>query len=289
MAHIAYGILERMKATAKQGGFTLVETMIVLAVTGALFLLAVVAINGKQNETAFQQSINDMQSVLQQIISQVGAGDYQNTNNFTCNGTAGALNIQPGNNQQGSNTGCVFLGKAVQFGVSGTNPQQYITYPIAGLQDNSGNLAQSTPTVIAPGATTNTASNFPNASVGGVLHNGLTAVSMDYVSGATKTNIGAVAFVSSLGQYSGAQLISGSQQLSLIPVSGSGGAGTLNTNPKNVVDAINKFLATSPTNPSGGVEICFASGTTNQSGLITIGSNGRSLSVSTQVKDGKSC
>lgn len=272
-----------MRRARRQRGFTIVETLIVLAVTGAMFLLAVIAISGKQNQAEFDQAINDIQSQIQQQIDQVAAGDYTNTGNFTCNGASGNLNIQPGTNQQGSNDGCVYLGKVLQFGVRNTDPQQYIAYAIAGLKDNNGSLASADPTAIAPGVVTNAQAGFPNASVANMLHNGLTVVKM--TSGGS--GIGAVAFISSLGQYNGGTLLSGSQQIDLIPVGGT----ALNDTapPNNTVDRIHANLAGSPRNPSGGVQICFASGSTNQSGLITIGSGGRKLSVTLQIMGGRSC
>lgn len=271
--------------TVRQAGFTIIETMIVLGVTGALFMLAFLAVNGKQNTTEFHQALNDIQSVIQQTISQVGAGEYGNTANFTCNGTGGSLVILAGVNNQGANTGCIFLGKAVQFGVLNTSPQKYVTYTIAGLQNNNGSLSAATPTAIAPGITTNNNAGFPNASTPDILHNGLKVVSMNSVSGAgVKTPIGAVAFISGLGTYNGSQLISGSQQISMLPIPSS----NLNTTTQSAVDAINKQLVNATT-PAGGVQICFQSGGTNQSGLVTVGSNGRELSVSTVIKSTTNC
>lgn len=268
-----------MKHASPERGFTIVETMIVLAVMGALFLAAVIFVAGKQNQVEFTQAINDIQSVMQQSISQVGAGFYTNTGNFTCT-AAPSLTLTSGTNNQGSNTGCVFLGKVVQFGVKNTDPQQYETYTIAGLQSGT-DLPSSQPVVIAPGVTTNNAPSFPNASVSGALHNGLTVAWMKY----NGTNIGAVAFVSGQGQYSGSQLLSGTQQVSLVPVLGT----SLNSTSPSAVDDINNHLASSPVAPSAGVQICFASGGTQQSGLMTIGSSGRQLSVTLQIKDGRSC
>lgn len=275
-----------MKASRKQSGFTIVETMIVLAVTGALFLLAFAAINGKQNITEFQQAINDIQSQIRQTIAQVGSGDYQDTNNFTCDGTGGTLQIQPGSGSQGTNTGCIFLGRVLQFGVHNTNPQQYVTYPIAGLQNNNGSLSSAAPDAIAPGVTTNTISNYPNASTINTLHYGLTVASMYSVaSNGVKTPIGAVGFISTLGSYNGSQLVSGSQQLQLVPVLSS----SLNVSSPSMVDTINTNLTSSTVNPGGGVQICFASATTNQSGLVTIGNAGNNLSVSLIIKTGLVC
>ena len=268
-----------MRRGRKQRGFTIVEVLIVLAVTSAMFFMAAMAINGKQNEAEFQQSINDIRSSIQQEIDQVAAGDYTDTGNFTCNGTLGNVIITPGVNKQGSNTGCIFLGKVLQFGVHGTSPEQYISYSIAGLQDNNGSLVAAMPVAVAPGATTNT--SYPNASVAGELHNGLHVVSMKY----NGISIGAVGFISSLGQYSGTTLLSGSQTIDLVPINTS----ALNTTSASTVDAINQHLATSPQNPSGGVQICFASAGTNDSGLITIGGGGRNISVTLQIKGNLTC
>ena len=286
----AYGILKAMKLARQQRGFTIVETLIVLAVTGLLFVMAAVAVNGEQGRAEFHQAINDVQSEIQQTIDQVAAGDYQNTGNFTCKvGMSGNLDIQNpgvGGSDQGSNTGCTFLGKVLQFDVK-NNPEQYIVYPIAGLQkDNSGNevstLAAAAPTAIAPGTGTKSDnSSIPDASVPGALNNGLTVVSMT----GGGNNIGAVAFISSLGQFSQGKLLSGSQQIDLYPVNGS----ARNTTSPVTVDAIDSGLANSPQNPKSGVKICFASGTTDQSGLITIGSNGSNLAVTLQIKNGRNC
>lgn len=270
-----------MERARKQRGFTIIEVLIVLAVTAAMFLLAVLAINGKQNNAEFQQAINDIRSSLQQQIDNVSAGDYSNTGNFTCNGTSGSINLAKGVNKQGANTGCIFLGKVLQFAVKSTNPQQFISYPVAGLQSNAGTLASAAPDVIAPGVSTNKGANFPDASTSGALHYGLNVVSMK--SGGN--NIGAVAFISSLGQFSGGSLVSGSQTLSLIPIYSS----SLNATEGATVDAINTKIVSSPVNPNGGVQICFASGGTKQSGLITIGGGGQQLSITLKIYGDLTC
>lgn len=273
-------ILKTMSNPSAERGFTVVETLIVLAVMGALFLSAVILVSGRVTQVEFTQAMNDTQSVLRQTISQVSAGYYANTGNFTCDGTSGTLSIAAGVNKQGSNTGCIFMGKAVQFDVENTDPEEYQTYTIAGLQKGT-DLPSSRPIAIAPGLTTNSVANYPNVSVANKLHNGLSVAWMR--SGGT--NIGAVAFISGLGQYNGTELLSGAQQVSLIPITGT----ALDSPTKNTVDAINNNLKTSPVSPSGGVQICFASGGTQKSGLITLGSNGRELSVTLQIKNGRDC
>lgn len=274
-----------MNSPSSERGFTIVETLIVLAVTGALFLSAVILVAGRQRQVEFSQAANDIQSVIQETISQVGTGYYANTGNFTCNGTSGTVSVSPGSASQGTNTGCIFLGKAMQFAVKSTDPQQYRTYTLAGVQDNTGSLASAKPIAIAPGLATNSTPSYPDASTRGELRSGLTVKWMRYTSGAATTNIGAVAFVSGLGQYNGTQLLSGAQQVSLVPITST----SINNTTVSTVDAINNNLASSPVSPNGGVQICFQSGGTQQSGLVTIGSSGRELSVTLAIKSSGDC
>jgi type II secretory pathway pseudopilin PulG len=272
-------------------GFTIVETLIVLAVTGFLFLSAVLLFAGQSRKVEFVQAVQDIQAQLQQTISEVGAGYYGNTG-FNCSGVSGNVNLTTGNNAQGSNTGCIFLGKAIQFGVRDTDPQGYYIYSIAGLQDNAGTLASARPVAIARGNATNATANFPDATERKHLNYGLEAVSMQYVHNGQTRPIGAVAFISGLGEYSGGQLMSGTQQVNLVPVGGSANGNSIRTDPAATVDAINRYMSDetlSPKMPSGGVRICFASGGTTQSGLITIGSNGRNLSVKLDIKSTRDC
>lgn len=288
-----------MNDASSQGGFTIVETMIVLAVTGVLLISAMYLIVGQQNKVQFNQSIREIQTAIEQTMTEVGTGYYPNPGNLRCDGIGSKPNIARGNREQGSNTGCIFLGKAMQFGVRDTDPQEYVVHSIAGLQDAGAGvsgarpLGDAEPTAIAPGQTTNTGSNFPNASQAGRLLYGLQAVSMTYTQGGTKRPIGAVAFISGLGTYQNSQLLSGTQQIVMVPVGNSGGTGTpFSTDSGQVVDAINRNLkdpALSPQNPDGGVQICFASGGTDQSGLITIGSNGRGLTVKLDIKSSRDC
>lgn len=283
--HSAYDILDRMKGKQKARGFTVIETLIVLAITGGLFVAVALSLSGKQAQTQFDQAIQDVKSQIQQAINDVSVGYFPNRNNYTC--TAGPLGpvIGSGASNQGANSGCVFLGKAVQFGISGTNPEQFRVFTIAGLQkDASGNevttYAAADPVVIAPSTVNPT---MPDGSSGGQLNYGLTTLKAYY--GSPATNIGAVAFVNSLAAYSGNGLVSGSQQLNIIPITGS----ALNVTSQAAATAIGAGLAASPTNPSTGVSICFVSGTTNQSGLITIGGAGRQFNVTLSIKGNKTC
>lgn len=272
------------------------ETMIVLVVTSVFFLMAMIAVGGKQNETEFQQAINDAQSDIQQAVAAVNSGDYQETNNITCQdvGNRVSISLSGGSGStEGTSSDCIFIGKVLQFtNHTGSNPEGYVSYPIAGLRVNNGNIANAAPVAVAPDSGLD--SSFPSDGVSTYLHDGLTISYMHFVGGST-TNIGAFGIMSGLGA------TSGEQQLYLVPISSTG----YNYDPNNTSDmitavsAINSNLASSYTNalnlvnsatPNYSVQICFASGTTNQSGLLTIGGNGGDLnSVTTSIFNGSNC
>lgn len=271
-------------------GFTIIEVMIVLGVSGLLFVAAAVLIAGRQNQTAFEQAIRDIQARVQQTLNEVAIGYYPNMGNFSCTVTGtNAPAISAGTGQQGVNSDCIFMGKVLQFRVSGgvTNPEQFKIYTMAGRRlSSSGNGADSGSRATAKAVTvapSTSASSVPDNSVNGQLQNGLTTVSMVWGSGATAT--GAVAFSQSLAQYSGGQLQSGSQQVDVIPISGT----TFDMTPLQAAEAINANFATSTANPTSGVRICFASESANQSGLLTIGTQSRELSVKLDIKYNKTC
>ncbi|HVV25454.1 MAG TPA: prepilin-type N-terminal cleavage/methylation domain-containing protein [Candidatus Saccharimonadales bacterium] len=121
-------------------GYTIIEVMIVLAVSGVIFLAAVNFVNGKQERTAFSSGVNTMASQIQDVIEQVADGQY-NDEPITCGQTgAGTLNITVGTGAaaQGTQPTCVFLGKSLTFASGTTNT--FSVYPVAGLRiDGSGN------------------------------------------------------------------------------------------------------------------------------------------------------
>jgi len=281
--------------SSKQG-FTIVEVMIVLAVSGALFIAAAILINGKQNQAGFNSAIQQIQAQIQQTINDVASGYFPSTANFQCTApNGGPLTLNSvGAKGQGTNVGCVFAGKAVQFQVQGTDPEKLGIYTIAAAQrDASGketsSLATATPKVVAPGV--GYPAGYPDLTTNNVLQNGLATTPamasghprMWYNNGAADIGIGTVAFVPSFGSYQpSGGLKPGSQQLSVYPVTGS----ALGVTNAAAVDAINTNLAGSTPDPSNGVSICFASGGTNQSGLVVIGGASHLLAVTLKVMDG---
>ncbi|HUC89834.1 MAG TPA: hypothetical protein VMR45_03455 [Patescibacteria group bacterium] len=282
------------KAAPYTFGFTVIEVMIVLAVTGLLFVVSAALISGRQNKAEFDQSIHQIQAQIQQTINEVATGYYPNTGNLKCQASGGVVSISSGSGTgQGANAGCIFLGKAMQFKVGSTDPEQYNTFTIAGLQKGgaggteSSSLSEAKPKVVAPSSSE---TNLPDSTVTDTMQGGLTTYKMWYNNGAGDKQIGIVAFTLSLANYgTNGAITSGSQEVDVVPIDDGNIDSALGVGKVAAVDGVNSKLQSSPVNPSNGVFVCFVSGTTDQSGLVTIGNNNRQLSVSLDIKSNKTC
>jgi prepilin-type N-terminal cleavage/methylation domain-containing protein len=137
----------------KNKGYTIIEVMIVLAITGVMFILAAVFISGKQDQVAFHQSVTDLNSDITAAINDVTNGFYPTgtADQFNCTGGAGASppTIVAGTNGQGTNNGCIFLGKVVYLSSDQTNGKAYQIISVAGnAADSAGNPVQDLATAI---------------------------------------------------------------------------------------------------------------------------------------------
>lgn len=258
-----------MKGNSHRAGFTIVETLLVLAISSAIFLAIIGTMSGRQGKAQFSQATKNIQADVQQTINEVGAGFYPSGNNFKCNGASGKPVFSASVSNQGTNQDCVFLGKVIQFKVQGTDPEQYNIFSIAGLRACGGKttcttLAGAKPQVINGGGFDVTETK--------TLSYGLSVKS---------ATAGAVGFISELGSLDdGGNYNSGTQPVDLMPVQGT----TIGTSKSSMINAVNSSLATSAANPAGGFTVCFQSGGTSQTALMTIGSDGHDLAVKMEVK-----
>src|SRR3990167_10157354 len=67
-----------------RGGFTVLEVLIVLAITGLLFISAVTLFRGKQTQTQFNQAMHDLESKIQSIANVVKSGSFPDSENYNC-------------------------------------------------------------------------------------------------------------------------------------------------------------------------------------------------------------
>ncbi len=126
-----------MSGVKVPGGFTIVETMIFLAVSGVLLVVALNITNGKQAQVELTQDARDLETSINSVIGDVSKSYFPSKNNLICKINAfGDPQPQPGSNTQGTNQDCIFLGKVIQFSAN-RNSMRVIT--VVGLRQNSMN------------------------------------------------------------------------------------------------------------------------------------------------------
>jgi prepilin-type N-terminal cleavage/methylation domain-containing protein len=272
---------------ARSSGFTIIEVMIVLAVTGLLFLSASALISGRTNQTEFDQGSRSFQQQMQDAINEVQSGTYNGT---TSNCTAGtSISFSNGSNSQGTNEGCIFIGSLLEFGL-GTNQDGENTYTLAGnrLQQNPVNgeevtgLNNAAPAIVQlTSGQYDMTSNQLEYGLHTYSANGKSSMNYSLAGSPGLTPIGAFAIVYSFASYSGGNIVSGSQQVNVVPLSNSQ-LGESET--QLASDVINK-LPTSPDSASGTqISICAKSSTTDQYALVTVGgSNNGQLGVTLNI------
>lgn len=95
-------------------GFTIVETLIVLAITALLFLATSFLVRGQIQRQQYKLGINEQLSLLRDTANDVQTGYYPdvlNLTNVVCAGTASSVN----SSNQGQNGDCILVGKRITF------------------------------------------------------------------------------------------------------------------------------------------------------------------------------
>ncbi len=291
-----------MKQGLKAQGFTVVEVLIVLAVSSALMIVGLLLINGQQQRTEFTTSINEIKSQIDQVINNVATGNYTKDNTFKCTGSSTGPSIDKTTNiVQGENIGCTFIGRAIQFSPDGKSKEYYI-YNLVGLQFKGGigftevnSLVEAMPIALYPSSNlsgkTLAYTSVPDAAEKRTLQYGLKAIKMTYDTDSIPTNdlgTGVVAIVTDFATASvSGGLNSSSRVASLYAIRTTALGGV----PGNVVDKIDY-----PNTAPGGtyfqispmvkrIAICFE-GSASQYGILTIGGNGRQLTSDLKIGGG---
>lgn len=114
------------------GGFTIIEVIIVLAISSLMLTSAAAVFNGRKQSTDFSQSVYDLQSQIQSIANKVSSHNIPGLGQQNCSPAP----FLPGNTYRplfgvASDSGeCIYLGQAIQ--VTKNSPTIY-SYPIFGL------------------------------------------------------------------------------------------------------------------------------------------------------------
>ena len=276
-----------------RAGFTIVETLIVLAVTSVMFMSAAVFISGRRASTEFQVGIRDLRSKMQTVINQASAGNYTAGMNFDCTNNVSnpVLRINTpgsGSKDMGTTKECVFIGNSIMF-----SGDRMFVLPIAGLRETAAGkdvttLAEAKPTAIGQGTSPSNNNNGPTDTVEVYpLPVGLKFVRANYNGSAivAKTSFG-FSTISSLANFQtiGTEASTGVQSFRLHQLSSSLNTSTV----ANAADSFNNENNSTGFAPASQVDLCFESTGTEQSVLFTVGGD-NSTAVQVNIRSGKSC
>ena len=139
--HKYRGGLARLRSV-NSGGYTIVEVMIFLGVSAAIFLAAVMMVSGQQGKTQFQQSMRDVNSKIQNTISDVKNGVYTDVG-MTCtvNPSNFDITVSASGSEQGANENCIYLGKAIH--ADNDNDDTIYFYTVLGSREYRPSIASS--------------------------------------------------------------------------------------------------------------------------------------------------
>lgn len=281
-----------MKRSKLSAGYTIVEVMIFLAVSGAMIISANILLTGQQGKTDFAQSVRDFDSALQDISNDVSSGfpGYNFDTGDTCRFNAsGQLTINPGAPETDSFKRCVFIGKVVQFTSKG-----YVLYPVIGRQSLSGgadvlSLADAGPQALAPGSPPH--QDVPDGTKTLALRSG-TVERVTYNDG-TVHDTRAIGFFNDFkgSGVNAVQAVGSGVDVKAVDPSKI----TASTTKTAASDAIRDLSAYTATNPSGGVTLCIRSESSKQIAYVNIGTGAASgsgagrLAITSRIQDGGTC
>ena len=272
-----------MRGGLSPRGYTIVEVMIFLAVSGFMFIIAAAFVSGKQSIAEFRQGMNEINTQVQQAINDVGNGFYPSGAGFACSANASGLTINGGGGSvQGANQGCVFLGKVIQFGLGGDGTR-YAVYTVAGSQFANGAASGNPPASFAEALPT----AVDDSNGGAVTNINLTQTStLQWGLKATKmtdngANVSAIGFMSSFAGQAAGSLASGSQAINAVTIpSPAVGAGD---SEGAMVSKINGGVKDANVQAHPNILICFDGGA-GQFGSLTIGGSGGNQRLATSVQ-----
>jgi type II secretory pathway pseudopilin PulG len=267
-------------------GFTIVETMIFLAISALMFVLAVNAMSGKTQQTEFQTGVNTLRSELNQQLSNVADGNYNISNTNCTAGTNQKVTYPSASPDDGT---CVAIGEIISF-----NTSSFDVLPVLGR-----NYVPGSNTVVASDITQAEPSVFSILDQNMTMPFGLQIVGTPNIPTSISTGgqgaIGVFSFTSYDGT-AGNATTSGAAHVEEFIVPGSQLNNTsliiadMNSATINLTNCDGNDVCLSggpqPINPIAPITFCVNSGTTNnESALFSIGGAGSSGGNATQAKD----
>ena len=289
------------KRAATEDGFTIVEVLIVIAISTFMLVAAIAAVGNKQQTTEFQTSVETLKSEFNQSLASVSDGNYSAlNNNISCKAGNGQPQISINKNTPPNGT-CTIIGEVIGFSDTSSS-SSYTVFPAFGRNyaPNSNNTQIATNLTDAMPVISNEVSKTTTMPFG--LH-----ISTSYSGGTISQTendgaIGLFSFTSFEGSSTGnGQITSGAEHVEMFVIPGVhfnsvsslpavfNGNGTTSQGLYNCGSGVCLDNSSATINPSGGVTFCLDSGTSNQSALFSLGGNSSPTSATYKVYSQTGC
>lgn len=261
-------------------GYTILESMIFLAVSGVLFALVIPSISSRQDKIRFSETVRDLNTKIQDVINDVSTG-YFPSGSVKCTVSpplTGTIDLDiNGGSEQGTRKDCIFLGKVVAVNGLPSNSahhDQVNIFTVVGKRQANGQnvktLPEATPTAVAH--TPTSPDNYPELTES-YTTKWSTDINNMVIVGPPQTPIGSFGIMSRLD--SGGNALG---QVDIIPVDGT----LLTDDNRAAAQKINTEPMWDNRNPQGGILICLVSPyDSNQKAAILVG--GRAGNAKTEV------
>jgi hypothetical protein len=100
---------------AKTRGFTIVEMLIYLAISGAMFTVAFFGLRGQQDNVGFRQALDGIEQKIREVFNNVDNGYFGNAGQYTCSLSAGGYPQLQYGSGGGDSVACIYIGKTISF------------------------------------------------------------------------------------------------------------------------------------------------------------------------------
>jgi type II secretory pathway pseudopilin PulG len=144
-----------MKRALDASGYTIIEVMIVLVISGAMLGTVATMVSGQQERTEFSTATRELESDIQDIFNDVESGIFDSNGQLSCDDPSPQTPVSPiigtAAKEQGTNGSCILVGKAIEFyqepggtvssyavaGIVGKRQYRPPTGPVTQLEDVS--------------------------------------------------------------------------------------------------------------------------------------------------------
>ena len=277
--------------------FTIVETLIALAVTSALLLSALAMINGRQGKTQFSTGLREIEGLLRDQMNDVSSGILPDITGMQCSAPmlSGAkptfsYAVAAGDTV-GSKEECVLAGKMIVFGTD-TNNEKYVTYAVAGRRLNTAgdpvtNFDELKQSVVFPSNASGVNSDKINSKDEKTLPWGIRVVKSDSAPSAAAF---AIMYKDFRGQNLGqGQISSGNSSIGILPILSAATDGISNAQEDLLIAKLEAVKVTGALsnaaflNQGETITLCLESQTSNQYAVVTLGITGVGFEVNSEV------